>query len=75
MEVEGPTLAQWYRIAGVGLPNTPPYSTRGHVVLKDGVWKYDDFSGKVGKSDLAGSVSYQRAPSGRASWRTWCPSG
>ena len=60
VEVEGPTLAQWYRIAGVGLPNTPPYSTRGHVLLKDGVWKYDDFSGKVGKSDVAGSVSYEQ---------------
>ncbi len=59
MEVEGPTLAQWYRIADIGLPNTPPYSTRGHVVLKDGVWRYEDFSGRVGKSDLAGSVSYQ----------------
>jgi uncharacterized protein involved in outer membrane biogenesis len=59
VEVEGPTLAQWYRIADIGLPNTPPYSTRGHVRLKDGVWQYEDFVGRVGKSDIGGRVSYR----------------
>jgi uncharacterized protein involved in outer membrane biogenesis len=31
----------------------------GRVTLKEGVWRYDDFTGRVGKSDLGGSVSYR----------------
>jgi uncharacterized protein involved in outer membrane biogenesis len=57
--VEGPSMGEWYRIANIGLPNTPPYSTQGLLRLKDGVWHYDDFTGRVGKSDLGGSLRYE----------------
>lgn len=60
VEVRGPTLGEWYRIAGIGLPETPPYRTAGRVRLHEGVWSYEDFSSRVGRSDLAGSVTLQQ---------------
>lgn len=62
IEGQGPSLGAWYRIANVGLPNTPPYRTAGRVTLADSVWQYDDFTARVGQSDLAGQVKWQRGP-------------
>ena len=53
VQAEGPTLAEWYAIAGVGLPHTPPYRTQGRVKLDAGTWVYEDFTGRMGRSDLA----------------------
>jgi uncharacterized protein involved in outer membrane biogenesis len=62
---EGPSLAQWYRIAGIGLPDTPSYSTKGKLSLQDKVWRYQDFTSRVGESDLGGSVRYAPRPDRR----------
>lgn len=62
IESQGPSLGAWYRIVNVGLPNTPPYRTAGHVTLVDGTWQYDDFTARVGESDLGGQVKWQRGP-------------
>lgn len=56
--VSGPSLGQWYRIVGIGLPDTPPYRTAGRVRLEQGVWRYQDFTSRVGASDLGGDVSF-----------------
>lgn len=60
VSLAGTNLAEWYRIVGVGLPETPPYQTKGHVVIADGVYRYDDFTGKVGTSDIRGSVAFEK---------------
>ncbi len=60
VSLAGTNLAEWYRIVGVGLPETPPYQTKGHVVIADGVYRYDDFTGKVGTSDIGGSVAFEK---------------
>ena len=57
--ISGSDMGEWYRIAHVGLPETPPYRTDGHVTLKDGVWHYDQFTGHMGNSDLGGSVAFE----------------
>lgn len=59
---EGPSLAEWYRIAGLGLPNTPPYRTAGRVRLDGKAWHYEDFTSRVGNSDLAGRVRFELRP-------------
>ena len=59
VDLSGNDLAEWYRIVGVGLPATPPYRTAGHVRIADGKYRYDDFTGKVGSSDIAGSVAFE----------------
>jgi len=56
----GNNLAEWYRIIGIGLPETPPYQTKGHLVIADGTYRYEDFSGKLGSSDIAGSVAFEK---------------
>ena len=58
--VSGQNLAEWLRIVGVALPDTPPYQTAGHLRIADGVYRYDDFTGRVGSSDIAGSGVFER---------------
>ena len=63
--LQGGSLADLYALTGIVLPDTPPFSTQGQLVgtlQPDGaVWHYQDFSGTVGQSDLAGSVTYTSA--------------
>jgi uncharacterized protein involved in outer membrane biogenesis len=60
LSVSGQNLAEWYRITGVGLPETPPYATTGHVRISDKVYRYEGFSGHMGSSDIAGSVAFEK---------------
>src|SRR5690606_22417965 len=47
---------------GIVLPNTRPFSTDGHLQgsMKpdDARWRYEDFNGTVGESDLHGTLEY-----------------
>lgn len=57
--LSGANLGEWYRIVGVGLPETPPYQTTGRVRISDGVYRYEDFTGRLGSSDIGGSVAFE----------------
>jgi uncharacterized protein involved in outer membrane biogenesis len=67
MKVAGPSMAELYPLTGVLLPDTPPYETHGRLKGKKGdddrwTFTYDKFTGKVGASDIAGTLTYvQRA--------------
>nr|WP_183423986.1 AsmA family protein [Luteibacter sp. Sphag1AF] len=58
----GQSMANLYALTGVTLPDTPPFATEGHLIAslkKDAsVYKYEDFTGRVGGSDLGGSLTY-----------------
>ncbi|AIF48703.1 AsmA family protein [Dyella japonica] len=58
----GTSMAKLYPLTGVTLPDTPPYATEGHLRanLKRGAshFSYDHFRGRVGGSDLAGSLTF-----------------
>src|SRR5450830_314056 len=58
----GSSMANLYPLTGVLLPETPPYATRGRLIGKrDGEvwnWTYQNFTGTVGSSDVAGTVQY-----------------
>ncbi|MCP3709047.1 AsmA family protein [Paraburkholderia sp. CNPSo 3274] len=62
--LQGQSLAHLYNLTGVTLPETPPYATDGHFVgnFKPGasVFRYENFTGRVGGSDLNGTVVYQQ---------------
>jgi len=64
VSLSGDNLAEWYRIVGIGLPATPPYATAGHVVIADGVYRYDDFTGHLGSSDIGGSLAFEKRGAG-----------
>lgn len=63
LKLSGASMAQLYPLTGVTLPDTPPYSTDGHLVAKlrnpgGAVFDYKDFNGKVGDSDLHGDITF-----------------
>ncbi len=63
LKLSGASMAQLYPLTGVTLPDTPPYSTDGHLVAKlqnpgGAVFEYRDFNGKVGDSDLRGDITF-----------------
>ncbi len=63
LKLSGASMAQLYPLTGVTLPDTPPYSTDGHLVAKlrnpgGAVFDYKGFNGKVGNSDLHGDIAF-----------------
>ncbi|CAB3716816.1 AsmA family protein [Paraburkholderia rhynchosiae] len=60
--VQGSSMAKLYSLTGVTLPETPPYATEGRLVGQfkstGNVFKYENFTGRVGGSDLNGSLIY-----------------
>ncbi len=61
--LSGQSLAQLYDVIGVPLPESPPYATEGRLVgqlapHKEHV-RYEQFTARVGESDLDGDLSYQ----------------
>src|SRR6266702_4081273 len=64
--LQGTSLDHLYDLTGITLPETPPYATEGHLIgnFKQGgsVFRYENFTGRVGGSDVNGTVVYtQRA--------------
>jgi Uncharacterized protein involved in outer membrane biogenesis len=63
LKLAGTSLGNLYPLTGVTLPDTPPYETDGHLIAKlheaDGaVFRYEEFNGKIGQSDIHGSLTY-----------------
>lgn len=60
--LKGGSMADLYDLTGLVLPNTPAFETRGRLTgslaPERAVWEYSDFRGKVGQSDLQGSLKY-----------------
>lgn len=65
LSFSGESLDNLYALTGVTLPATPAYATQGHLDVKfDPVkgsrFAYRKFSGTIGDSDIAGSLTYQQ---------------
>ncbi|PZR50789.1 AsmA family protein [Paraburkholderia fungorum] len=60
--LQGNSLARLYSLTGVTLPDTPPYATEGRLIgqfkSSGNVFTYENFTGRVGGSDLNGSLTY-----------------
>ncbi|WP_130833115.1 AsmA family protein [[Erwinia] mediterraneensis] len=66
LRFSGDTLANLYGLTGVLLPDTPPYATDGHLTArfndkKGSVYRYQDFNGHIGDSDIHGSLTYTQS--------------
>lgn len=61
LELAGKDLAHLYPLLGLAMPSTPPYQVEGRLTREASTWRYQDFAGKVGDSDLAGTVSIDTA--------------
>lgn len=64
--VSGPTLSELQRLLPVALPRTPPYELGGHIVHAGNDWSLNDAKGRIGDSDIAGTVKYAGAANDRA---------
>lgn len=67
LRLSGKSMADLFPISGLLLPDTPAYATHGRVLgrLTPGrlALRYEHFSGRVGQSDIAGTLHYrQQAP-------------
>ncbi len=64
LRFSGDTLASLHGLTGVLLPDTPPYETDGHLAVdlrqKNTVFSYEDFNGRIGASDIHGSLTYHQ---------------
>ena len=58
LNIKGTNLADIYYLTAIPLPPTPPYTLKGRLTKKGGVWGYANFVGEVGESDLSGNLSY-----------------
>lgn len=61
LTLQGRDLSDLYLLTGVALPNTPPYRLAGALKRNEKVWTFNDFSGRVGASDLSGDVRIDAA--------------
>lgn len=68
LQLSGRSLAELYPLTGVTLPETAEYATDGHLTarLRDEggpQFRYQDFNGRIGDSDIHGDLTYvDRAP-------------
>jgi len=56
LELRGASLADLFPLIGIAFPETRAYTTAGRIVHGANSWRYDGFSGRVGGSDIAGSL-------------------
>lgn len=63
LKLSGASMADLYPLTGITLPKTPPFATEGHLTgfinAAGGKWTYEKFSGKLGDSDLSGTLTYE----------------
>ncbi|MCA3859288.1 MAG: AsmA family protein, partial [Burkholderia sp.] len=67
MWLQGTSMSHLYQLTGITLPDTPPYATEGRLIgnfkRKASTFRYENFNGRVGGSDLGGTLAYeQREP-------------
>ena len=58
LSIAGNDLSRLYPIIPVVLPSTPPYRITGQLKRNGTVYRYEDFDGVIGKSDIRGTASY-----------------
>ena len=72
LKLAAPSMARLYAVSGLVLPETPAFRTEGRLTAAIGAdgshFTYDQFSGKVGSSDIGGKLEYQTGkPRGKLS--------
>ena len=60
LQLEGQDLADIYLLTGITAPNTPPYKLSGNLSRDGALFRFADFSGKVGSSDLSGTLQVNK---------------
>jgi uncharacterized protein involved in outer membrane biogenesis len=61
----GPDMSELYPLTGIPIPHTPPFSITGNVDYVKPKIRFTDFEGRVGSSDLEGSIVEDPDASGK----------
>jgi AsmA protein len=56
LKLRGDNLEQLFPLLGIAVPATGAYVTEGHLLHDGKVWRYEEFSGLMGTTDIAGSL-------------------
>ena len=62
LDIQGDDMAKLYPLLRLVFPSTPPYRLKGHLKHEGEVWSLENFTGRVGDSDLSGSIRVDTAP-------------
>jgi uncharacterized protein involved in outer membrane biogenesis len=62
LEIQGDDMANLFPLIRLVFPATPPYALKGHLQHEGKVWSFSNFSGRVGGSDLSGTIRVDTAP-------------
>ena len=62
LSLAGPDMSLLLPLTGIAIPKTPPYQVSGRLDYTSGLVKFDELVGKVGSSDLGGSLSVDTRP-------------
>lgn len=56
LALRGDNLEKLYPLLGIAFPATRAYATDGRLLHSGNSWRYEKFSGRIGASDIAGSL-------------------
>jgi len=56
LALSGDSLEQLFPLLGIAFPATRAYATEGHLLHSGRTWRYEKFSGRIGDSDIAGTL-------------------
>ena len=57
LKLSGPDMALLVPLTGIAIPKTPPYEIAGNLGYSASKIVFNDFSGKVGSSDIEGDIA------------------
>ena len=62
LHLTGPNMALLFPLTGVPIPTTPPYDIAGDLGYTAGKIRFTDFVGRLGSSDLGGTITIDPGP-------------
>jgi uncharacterized protein involved in outer membrane biogenesis len=62
LDIQGDDMANLFPLIRLVFPSTPPYRLKGHLKHEGEVWSFSNFSGRVGGSDLSGTIRVDMEP-------------
>jgi uncharacterized protein involved in outer membrane biogenesis len=62
LDIQGDDMADLFPLIRLVFPSTPPYRLKGHLKHEGEVWSFSNFSGRVGGSDLSGTIRVDTEP-------------
>lgn len=57
LSVSGQNMADLYQLTGVPIPDTPPFKLTGDLHYSKNTFRFENFAGRVGSSDLEGTIT------------------